>query len=559
MDFSVKKEGAFAYAPEDSSELRDGIDSSSMDDAIDPLVEGIKATWSGEGSNNLEQSLRTLQNSTGGFGFQLSVGSDPYDQSLFSMMHPETTLNNSMHIVPYQDSPVERPNPDTLPLNGSIPTSVALVNSFYGDNNGVKRETSTLLPSTAKITVPSVSSQRGFPFSPQTSERNCDIPWTSSVELRSSLLIPTAPYYPPPRPMSEALPAPSISSMVQSIPDEPATMPIPSQPISFVHTPPRPFSAPSSQPFPAQSQQSQQSQQPFAPVQLSPQQSISLFQTSQQQPFSGLQSSQQSISLFQSLHPPQQPFSGLQSSQPQSLQSSQQQSLQSSQLQSSSLYTSPDRGAAARDPLSSSFHSSTSSANRKDSPGRWRSSANTVQLTAVVDGKLVISSTPNVKPPKPGRRWTKEEDALLVEAVKQFGNNWVEIAKHVPGCNNAQCMQRYEKVLRPGIKKGPWAPEENRLLLELVGQLGDNWKEIALRIPGRSAAQCRERYKNYRPGVKRPWTVEEDNQILSLQQQWGNKWAAIAKTLIGRTANAVKNRFKSLEKKRENNPPICHM
>ena len=290
-----------------------------------------------------------------------------------------------MHIVPYQDSPVERPNPDTLPLNGSIPTSVALVNSFYGfapaasltrsDNNGVKRETSTPLPSTAKITVPSVSSQRGFPFSPQTSERNCDIPWTSSVELRSSLLIPTAPYYPPPRSMSEALPAPSISSMVQSIPDEPATMPIPPQPISFVHTPPRPFSAPSSQPFPAQAQQSQQpfpaqaqqSQQPFAPVQLSPQQSISLFQTSQQQPFSGLQSSQQSISLFQSLHPPQ-PFASLQSSQPQSLQSSQPQSLQSSQLQSSSLYTSQDRGTAARDPLSSSFHSSTSSANRKDSP-----------------------------------------------------------------------------------------------------------------------------------------------------------------------------------------------
>ena len=317
-------------------------------------------------------------------------------------MHPETvgfcifsswqTLNG-MHIVPYQDSPVERPNPETLPLNDSIATSVALVNSFYGfapaaalthsDNNGVKREPSTLLPPTAKITVPSVSSQRGFPFSPQTSERNCDIPWTSSVELRSSLLIPTAPYYPPPRPMSEALPAPSISSMVQSIPDEPATMPIPPQPISFVHTPPRPFSAPSSQPFPAQSQQSQQaqpfpaqqsqsqqSQQPFAPMQLSPQQSISLFQSSQQQPFSGLQSSQQSISLFQSLHPPQ-PFSGLQSSQPQSLQASlqqQPQSLQSSQLQSSSLYTSQDRSGAARDPLSSSFHSSVSSANRKESP-----------------------------------------------------------------------------------------------------------------------------------------------------------------------------------------------
>lgn len=62
-----------------------------------------------------------------------------------------------------------------------------------------------------------------------------------------------------------------------------------------------------------------------------------------------------------------------------------------------------------------------------------------MQLTAVVDGKLFTSSTwgrgarvrrrPNVKPPKQGRRWTKEEDALLLELVKQFGNNWVEIAK----------------------------------------------------------------------------------------------------------------------------------
>ena len=49
-------------------------------------------------------------------------------------------------------------------------------------------------------------------------------------------------------------------------------------------------------------------------------------------------------------------------------------------------------------------------------------------------------------------------------------------------------------------------PEEDRLLLELVGQLRDNWKEIALRIPDRSAAQCRERYTNYiGPNVSKRW------------------------------------------------------
>ena len=49
-------------------------------------------------------------------------------------------------------------------------------------------------------------------------------------------------------------------------------------------------------------------------------------------------------------------------------------------------------------------------------------------------------------------------------------------------------------------------PEEDRLLLELVEQFGDNWKEISLRIPGRSGAKCRERYTNYiGPYVSKRW------------------------------------------------------
>ena len=30
---------------------------------------------------------------------------------------------------------------------------------------------------------------------------------------------------------------------------------------------------------------------------------------------------------------------------------------------------------------------------------------------------------------------------------------------------------------------------------------------------------------------RRPWTPDEDKQILSLQKQWGNQWAAIAKVV----------------------------
>ena len=75
----------------------------------------------------------------------------------------------------------------------------------------------------------------------------------------------------------------------------------------------------------------------------------------------------------------------------------------------------------------------------------------------------------------------------------------------VPGRDNTQCMQRYTKVLRPGIKKGTWSPEEDRLLLEWVKRLGTgNCEEIASHIEGRSAGKCRERYTNYiGPDVKK--------------------------------------------------------
>ena len=87
------------------------------------------------------------------------------------------------------------------------------------------------------------------------------------------------------------------------------------------------------------------------------------------------------------------------------------------------------------------------------------------------------------------------------------------------------------------------------MLLNLVKEYGDNWKEIAQHIPGRTAAQCRERYTNYIgsdlikgsgwPAVvrRRHGTAEEDNMILQLQEQWGNKWSAIADVGEGQRCN----------------------
>ncbi len=59
-------------------------------------------------------------------------------------------------------------------------------------------------------------------------------------------------------------------------------------------------------------------------------------------------------------------------------------------------------------------------------------------------------------------------------------------------------MQRYQKVLKAGIRKGNWSKEEDQILLDCVRQFGDNdWDTVAKYIPGRINSKCRERYMNY--------------------------------------------------------------
>lgn len=66
---------------------------------------------------------------------------------------------------------------------------------------------------------------------------------------------------------------------------------------------------------------------------------------------------------------------------------------------------------------------------------------------------------------KRGSRWDKSEDDLLQIAVSEFGGrNWREIARRVPGRTSVQCLHRWEKILKPGLIKGPWTPEEDALL-----------------------------------------------------------------------------------------------
>ncbi|CAK8563177.1 unnamed protein product [Lathyrus sativus] len=113
------------------------------------------------------------------------------------------------------------------------------------------------------------------------------------------------------------------------------------------------------------------------------------------------------------------------------------------------------------------------------------------------------------------------------------------------------CCEKY------GIKKGPWTPEEDIILVSYIQQHGPgNWRSVPTNTGlMRCSKSCRLRWTNYlRPGIKRGnFTDHEEKMILHLQALLGNRWAAIASYLPQRTDNDIKNYWNTHLKKKMNN------
>ncbi|KAK1581926.1 hypothetical protein Q3G72_010234 [Acer saccharum] len=96
-----------------------------------------------------------------------------------------------------------------------------------------------------------------------------------------------------------------------------------------------------------------------------------------------------------------------------------------------------------------------------------------------------------------------------------------------------------------GIKKGPWTPEEDELLSNYINREGEGrWRTLPKRAGLlRCGKSCRLRWMNYlRPCVKRGRIApDEEDLILRLHRLLGNRWSLIAGRIPGRTDNEIKN------------------
>lgn len=147
-------------------------------------------------------------------------------------------------------------------------------------------------------------------------------------------------------------------------------------------------------------------------------------------------------------------------------------------------------------------------------------------------------------------KWSKEEDELLTSLVQEnMGKSWKKISMMIEGRTAIQCLHRWTKILKPGLIKGPWTEEEDKMLINYVNFHGtNNFADCSRIIKGRNNKQCRERWFNVlNPRVlKGEWSLDEDYLIFRLFTKFGGKWIKFTPLFNGlRAENSIKNRFYS--------------
>ncbi|XP_031122075.1 transcription factor MYB124-like [Ipomoea triloba] len=123
--------------------------------------------------------------------------------------------------------------------------------------------------------------------------------------------------------------------------------------------------------------------------------------------------------------------------------------------------------------------------------------------------KKKAGSTNSSETTKPKERhivsWSQEEDDILREQIRVHGtDNWTIIASKFKDKTTRQCRRRWFTYLNSDFKRGGWSPEEDMLLCEAQRIFGNRWTEIAKVVSGRTdnavknrfTTLCKKRAKN---------------------------------------------------------------
>lgn len=84
--------------------------------------------------------------------------------------------------------------------------------------------------------------------------------------------------------------------------------------------------------------------------------------------------------------------------------------------------------------------------------------------------------------------WTVEEDMQLIGIVNLHGEGRWNFLARASGLQRTgkSCRLRWVNYLRPDLKRSKITPEEERLIIELHRRWGNRWSRIAQSLPGRT-------------------------------------------------------------------------
>lgn len=112
--------------------------------------------------------------------------------------------------------------------------------------------------------------------------------------------------------------------------------------------------------------------------------------------------------------------------------------------------------------------------------------------------------------------WSEQEDNILREQVRINGTErWAIIASQLKDKTSRQCRRRWNTYLSTAYKKGSWSHEEDIILFEAHKKFGNRWTEIAKVVQGRTDNAVKNRFNALckKQAKKEALSKENDEQI----------------------------------------------